>query len=90
MFEFTGSVGFGVDVGNFLELQRAFLSNGPVHAATDVEKIFGIFIFCGDGFDAVDVFRCEDLFCLLWQRFEGAEHGLHFCFIHTAGYIAKN
>ncbi|MNC85783.1 hypothetical protein D3C83_13960 [compost metagenome] len=34
MLEFSGRIGFGVDVRDFLELQRAFHRNWKVHAAT--------------------------------------------------------
>jgi hypothetical protein len=34
MFEFTGGVGFGVDVGDFLELERAFERDRQVPTAS--------------------------------------------------------
>ena len=35
MLQFAGGVGFGVDVGNFLELERAFHGDGIMHAAPE-------------------------------------------------------
>ncbi len=39
MLHFAGGVALGVDVGNFLELERAFEGDGEMDAATEVEKI---------------------------------------------------
>ena len=39
MLHFAGRVAFGVDVGNFLELERAFEGDGEMDAAAEVEKV---------------------------------------------------
>ena len=39
VLHFAGRIAFGVDVGNFLQLQRAFERDGVVDAAAEIEKI---------------------------------------------------
>ena len=39
VLHFAGGIAFGVDVGNFLQLQRAFESDRVVNAAAEVEEI---------------------------------------------------
>ena len=39
VLHFAGGIAFGVDVGNFFELQRAFERDGIVDAAAEIEKI---------------------------------------------------
>jgi hypothetical protein len=39
VLHFAGGVAFGVDVGDFLELERAFESDGEVDAAAEVEEV---------------------------------------------------
>ena len=43
MLEFAGGIAFGVDVGNFLQLQRAFQRERIAGAAAEIEDVFG---FC--------------------------------------------
>ena len=38
MLQLTGCVGFGVDVGDLLQLQRRFQANGIVEVAADEEN----------------------------------------------------
>ena len=39
MLHLAGRIAFGVDVGNFLQLQRAFESDGIVNASAEIEEI---------------------------------------------------
>ena len=39
MLHFAGGIAFGVNVGDFLELQRAFEGDGVMDAAREIEKI---------------------------------------------------
>ena len=41
VLHFSGGVAFGVDVGDFLQLERAFEGDGIVDAASEKEKIVG-------------------------------------------------
>ncbi len=43
-------IAFGVDVGNFLQLQRAFERDGVMNAASQEKKIVGAMIFLGEVF----------------------------------------
>ena len=52
MLHFTGRITFGVDVGDFLELQRAFQCNREHGPATQIENVAGL----GDlGRDFLDI-----------------------------------
>jgi hypothetical protein len=42
VLHFAGGVAFGVDVGDFFELERAFEGDGEVDAAAEVEKVAGV------------------------------------------------
>ena len=63
VLHFAGGIAFGVDVGNFLELERAFESDGVVDAAAEIEEIgvaeklprelFEFRVALQDGFDLV-------------------------------------
>ncbi len=49
MLQFPGGVGFGVDVGNFLEFEGAFHGDGIVHAASEKQGMaFLSKSFCPD------------------------------------------
>ena len=39
MLHFAGGIAFGVDVGDLLELERAFEGDGEMDAAAEVEEI---------------------------------------------------
>ena len=39
MLHFAGGIAFGVDVGNLLQLKRAFERDGVVDAAAEIEEI---------------------------------------------------
>ena len=41
MLHLAGGVALGVDVGDFLELERAFEGDGEVNAASEIEEIAG-------------------------------------------------
>ena len=45
----AGGVAFGVDVGNFLELERAFEGDGVVDAAAEEEEVAGVGVDAGEG-----------------------------------------
>src|ERR1039458_7644440 len=45
----AGGVAFGVDVGNFLELERAFERDGVVDAAAEEEEVAGVGVEAGEG-----------------------------------------
>src|SRR5947208_8731000 len=49
----SGGVAFGVDIGNFLELERAFECNGKVVLAAKEKEIFCLRVFERDSFDRV-------------------------------------
>lgn len=53
VFEFRGVIAFGVDVGDFLEFERAFEGDGIHGAAADEEGVFVFLIGGGDGCDGV-------------------------------------
>ena len=42
VLQFAGRIAFRVNVGNFLELQRAFHGDGIVDAAPEVEHVLGM------------------------------------------------
>ena len=39
MFHFAGGIAFGMDVGDFFELECAFEGDGEVDAAAEVEEV---------------------------------------------------
>ena len=43
VFHFAGRIALGMDVGNLLELQRAFVGNRHVDAASQIETVANIF-----------------------------------------------
>ena len=53
MFQFAGSIGFCVDVGDFLQFQGAFQGYGVVQGATQEEGVFTIAVIGGKGFNLV-------------------------------------
>lgn len=53
MLQFTRSIGFRVNVGDFLELQRAFLSYSVIYAAADEEQVLVLSDLLGIGFNRV-------------------------------------
>ena len=57
----AGGVAFGVDVGNFLELERAFEGDGVVDAAAEEEEVAGVGELFGEGLATV-VDGAEDVF----------------------------
>ena len=65
-------VAFGVDVGNFLELERAFERNGVVDAAAEEEEVAGVGVEAGEGL-ALGVDGAEDVFDLAGEEVEGFE-----------------
>ena len=65
-------VAFGVDVGNFLELERAFQSNGVVDAAAEEEEVAGVGVLAGEGL-ALGVDGAEDFFDLAGEVVERVE-----------------
>ena len=63
-----GGITCRVDVGNFLELERAFESDRETILATEEEEVVRLRITHGDLFD-MGILR-KDLFDLLWDGFE--------------------
>ncbi len=59
MFQFAGSVGFSVDVGNFFQFQCAFHGDGVVDGAAEVENVVG--------FDEIVRYVCHVVF--FYQHF---------------------
>ena len=51
MLQFARGVAFGVDVGDFLELEGAFERDRVVHAAAEIEHVARLRELVGDGFD---------------------------------------
>jgi len=48
VLEFAGGIAFGVDVGNFLQLQRAFKRDRVVIAAAEEQPVFALAELLGD------------------------------------------
>ena len=44
MLQFTGRIAFGMDIGNFLQLERSFQGDGIIEPAADKEKIPAVVI----------------------------------------------
>ena len=63
----AGRVAFGVDVGNFLHLERAFEGDGVVDAASEKEKIADVGIDASQLF-ALTVHGAEDFFYFSWEQ----------------------
>ena len=59
--QFTGGEAFGLDVGNFLELERAFASESVVDAAAEEQEGFGMLESAGAA-GSLSVPRGEGLF----------------------------
>ena len=49
VFHLRGGIALGVDVGDFLELQRAFERDGEVDLARQEQEAVGVAVFLGDG-----------------------------------------
>ena len=74
MLHFAGRVAFGVDVGNFLELQGAFQGQGVVDAPGQVQEIGGLEVFLADRLNLGVGF--EDFLEDVRQAHEFPDHGL--------------
>src|SRR5205814_8990264 len=68
VLHFRGGVAFGVNVGNFLQLERAFKGNREVVEPAKEEEILGRGVLQRDFCD--DVALAENLFDLSWKGFE--------------------
>ena len=69
VLEFAGRVGFGVDVGDFLELQRAFESDRVVVAAAEEQRVVLVGEAAGPALDLR--FQCPAPCCTAtgrWRR----------------------
>ena len=51
MFQFAGRIRFGVDVGDLLQLQRAFLCHGILNAASKKQRVMLVHQALGDRLD---------------------------------------
>lgn len=69
VFHFSGGVALGVDVGNFLEFEGAFESDGEHELATEEEAIFVVGVFFRNRLDFLVLF--EDFAHLVGEGFEG-------------------
>ena len=66
MLQFTGCKGFGLNIGNFLELEGSFHGHIVVQETADIEGIAW--------FHQVGVTPCFKLVFLCQDRFHGASH----------------
>ena len=71
VLHFGGRITFGVDVGNFLELQRPFERDREIVLPAKKEKVFGRFVFVRDLPDVIIV--REHLLHLFRDGFQCAE-----------------
>ena len=71
VLHFRGGVAFGVNVGNFLQLECAFKGNREVVEPAQEEEVLGRGVLQRDFFD--DVVLGENLFDLIWNGFERAD-----------------
>lgn len=74
MFHLGGRVSFGMDVGDFLELQGAFEGDWIVPSTTEVEEVAGVCEHLRKLLDLVVLE--EDLLYLLWDEEEFLDGGL--------------
>jgi hypothetical protein len=86
VLQLAGRIAFGVDVGDFLELQRAFQRQRIAGAAAEIEHVLGLrelaretFSICGFELQTAAIRRgasisCAPAFCLLLGRDRAARH----------------
>lgn len=75
VLELASGVGFGVDIGDFLELERAFEGHGVVERAADEEDVLAETVLLGEGLNRLDVF--EQFVGLAGQLLEAADDLAH-------------
>ena len=68
MLHFAGGIAFGVDVGNLLELERAFEGDGVVDAAAEIEEVAGVEKLAGELLRTAVELVLQDLFDLARER----------------------